>query len=49
MLTPMDNYRAVNGVLRRLVMRCEQSGWYTIVAVFEVKKEIPVERLIHGP
>jgi hypothetical protein len=30
------------------VMRCEQSGWYTIVAVFEVKKKIPAERLIHG-
>jgi hypothetical protein len=29
-------------------MRCEHSGWYTIVAVFEVKKEIPAERLIHG-
>jgi hypothetical protein len=30
------------------VMRCEQSGWYTIVTVFEVKKEIPAERLING-
>jgi hypothetical protein len=48
MLTLMDNCRAVNGVFTPSVMRCEESRWYTIVAVFEVKKEIPAERLIHG-
>jgi predicted RNA polymerase sigma factor len=47
MLAPMDNFTAVDGV-HALVMRCEQSGWYTIVAVFEVKKTIPAERIIHG-
>jgi hypothetical protein len=48
MLTPMDNFRAVNGAYAASDARCEQSGWYTIVAVFEVKKQIPAERLIHG-
>jgi hypothetical protein len=48
MFTPMDNCRGGNGVTP-LVMLSEQSGWYTIVAAFEVKKEIPAERLIYGP
>jgi hypothetical protein len=48
MFTPMDNFRGGNGVTP-LVMLSKQSGWYTIVAVFEVKGEIPAERLIHGP
>jgi hypothetical protein len=43
----MENCRGLNGVALS-VMRCGESGWYRIEAVFEVKKEIPAERLIRG-
>ena len=47
MLTPMDKFRAVNGVYAASYA-LRTVGMVYIVAVFEVKKEIPAERLTHG-
>jgi len=40
MLTPLDNFRAVNGVYAASDA-LRHAGWYTIVAIFEVQKVDP--------